>query len=55
VLRCLAKAPAERFSDAKSLDWALGACACAGEWGREQAFRWWRDASRGAAAPSPAV
>ena len=55
VLRCLAKDPAERFPDAESLDGALGACACAGEWGQERASRWWHDASRGAAAPSPSV
>ena len=55
VLRCLAKAPAERFPDAEGLDGALGACACAGEWGQERASRWWHDASRGAAAPSPSV
>ena len=53
VLRCLAKDPAERFPDAESLDRALGACACAGEWDRERASRWWDDASRGAAALSP--
>jgi serine/threonine-protein kinase len=50
VLRCLAKDPAERFPDAESLERALGACACAGEWGPEQASRWWNDAGRGAAA-----
>jgi serine/threonine-protein kinase len=53
VLRCLAKDPAERFPDAESLDRALGACACAGEWDQERASRWWDDASRGAAALSP--
>ena len=47
VLRCLAKDPAERFPDAESLERALGACACAGEWDRERASRWWDDASRG--------
>jgi eukaryotic-like serine/threonine-protein kinase len=50
VLRCLAKAPAERFPDAESLERALGACSCAGEWGPERASRWWHDASRIAAA-----
>jgi serine/threonine-protein kinase len=53
VLRCLAKDPAERFPDAESLDEALGACACAGEWDQERASRWWHDASRGAEALSP--
>ena len=52
VLRCLAKEPAERFPDAESLEGALGACSCAGEWGQDRAARWWHDASRGAAATS---
>jgi serine/threonine-protein kinase len=55
VLRCLAKDPAERFPDAESLDRALGACACAGEWDEERASHWWRDASRGVAASSRSV
>ena len=48
VLRCLAKAPDERFPDAQSLEGALGACSCAGEWGQDRAARWWYDASRSA-------
>src|SRR4051794_15968404 len=44
VLRCLAKAPAERFPDAEGLERALDACACAEEWDQERAARWWRDA-----------
>jgi serine/threonine-protein kinase len=51
VLRCLAKDPAERFPDAESLERALGVCSCAGEWGQEQASRWWHDASRSSSAP----
>ncbi len=43
VLRCLAKDPADRFRDAAGLEQAFGACACAGDWGRELAARWWRD------------
>jgi eukaryotic-like serine/threonine-protein kinase len=43
VLRCLAKEPALRFSDAEGLEQALGACAYAGDWGRELAARWWSD------------
>jgi serine/threonine protein kinase len=31
VLRCLAKAPAERFPDAQSLEHALAACASLGD------------------------
>jgi eukaryotic-like serine/threonine-protein kinase len=44
VLRCLAKDPDERFADAEGLERALGECACAGDWDRERAARWWRDA-----------
>jgi serine/threonine-protein kinase len=47
VLRCLAKDLAERFPDAEGLEHALGACACAGDWDRERAVRWWRDADAG--------
>jgi serine/threonine-protein kinase len=46
VLRCLAKAPAERFPDAGSLERALGQCGCAGDWDQERAARWRRDADR---------
>jgi serine/threonine-protein kinase len=44
VLQCLAKDPHDRFADAGSLERALGACACAGDWNQERAARWWRDA-----------
>jgi serine/threonine-protein kinase len=47
VLRCLAKDPAERFPDAEGLERALGQCAGAGDWHRERAARWWRDADAG--------
>jgi hypothetical protein len=47
VLRCLAKDAAERFPDAEGLEHALGECACAGDWDRERAVRWWRDADAG--------
>ena len=50
VLRCLAKDPAERFPDAESLEGALAACSCAGEWGQDRAARWWYDASPSAGA-----
>jgi serine/threonine-protein kinase len=46
VLQCLAKDAAERYSDAASLERALGACACAANWDQEQAARWWRDYGR---------
>jgi serine/threonine-protein kinase len=47
VLRCLAKDPAERFPDSKSLEGALGACDCAGDWDQDRAARWWQDADAG--------
>jgi len=50
VLRCLAKAAAERFPNAESLERALGACACAGDWDQDRAARWWRDTDRATAA-----
>ena len=46
VLRCLAKDAADRFADAESLERALGACACSGDWDQDRAVRWWRDAAR---------
>jgi len=42
VLRCLAKAPADRFPDVECLEAALGACACAGLWDERQAAAWWQ-------------
>jgi serine/threonine-protein kinase len=47
VLRGLAKDPAERLPDAEGLEDALGECACAGDWDRERAARWWRDPDAG--------
>jgi len=41
VLRCLAKAPGDRFPDADALRQALQACECASEWDVERADRWW--------------
>jgi serine/threonine-protein kinase len=54
VLRCLAKDAADRFADAESLERALGACACSGDWDQDRAARWWRDAGLVSATP-PAV
>jgi serine/threonine-protein kinase len=42
VLRCLAKAPGERFPDAASLDQALTGCAAALPWSEAEAAAWWR-------------
>jgi tRNA A-37 threonylcarbamoyl transferase component Bud32 len=50
VLRCLAKAPGDRFPDAESLEQALGECACAAEWQQPQAARWWRSPGEAPAA-----
>ena len=43
VLRCLAKDPAERYPDAEGLEQDLCQCACAGDWHRDRAARWWQD------------
>ncbi len=42
VLRCLAKAPADRFPDAESLGDALSACEAAGTWDAKKAESWWK-------------
>jgi serine/threonine-protein kinase len=42
VLRCLAKAPAERFASALDLDAALAVCQAGRPWTDEDARRWWR-------------
>jgi eukaryotic-like serine/threonine-protein kinase len=42
VLRCLAKAPADRFPDAERLERALGECACSADWDEDRAAQWWR-------------
>jgi serine/threonine-protein kinase len=49
VLLCLAKDPPERYPDAASLERALGACACAGNWDQDLAARWWRNYDRASA------
>jgi serine/threonine-protein kinase len=43
VLRCLEKAPSERFQDTASLAAALAACQCAGRWSRQSATSWWKE------------
>jgi eukaryotic-like serine/threonine-protein kinase len=42
VLRCLEKEPAKRFPDVHSLERALAASSCAGQWDEDQAGAWWQ-------------
>ena len=41
ILRCLEKAPRDRFQDADEAAAALGGCDAAGEWGPAEAAAWW--------------
>lgn len=43
VLKCLAKAPADRYADAEALGEALAACTHADIWTRQSAARWWQE------------
>ena len=43
LMRCLAKEPAERYPDARSLARALAECRDALAWGSADAETWWRD------------
>jgi eukaryotic-like serine/threonine-protein kinase len=49
ILRCLAKRPDDRFSDALAVADALGACGCATEWDEARAERWWQEQASGKA------
>lgn len=42
ILRCLAKAPVDRFPDAVSLAEALDACQSSGSWSHRIAAQWWQ-------------
>lgn len=43
ILRCLEKAPDDRYQGAADLDEALSKCECAGRWTAEDARAWWED------------
>lgn len=45
ILRCLEKDPSKRYPDAASLEKALSACACAGQWTEDQAAESWQKKS----------
>ncbi len=46
VLRCLAKAPEDRFPTAEDLGEALAACGAAAQWDSRKAAHWWADFDR---------
>jgi hypothetical protein len=41
-MRCLEKAPDQRFANAVRLEKELAACHCAGMWTEERAASWWQ-------------
>jgi serine/threonine-protein kinase len=53
VLCCMEKDPDRRYQDAASLEKALAACACTGQWTTERAEEWWRRQGCGAALLAP--
>ena len=42
-MRCLEKAPADRYQTATELEQALAACSSANEWDAQQGAIWWCD------------
>jgi hypothetical protein len=52
ILRCLEKDPDRRYQDATTVDKALAACACAGQWSQEHAEGWWRQHGNGTTSPA---
>jgi serine/threonine-protein kinase len=55
ILRCLAKDPQRRFSNAESLDLALAQCTSAGQWTEAQARAWWKSAGEPTAEANPTL
>jgi serine/threonine-protein kinase len=46
ILKCLAKAPADRFHDVRSLGKAMTECDVGTEWTEEDAAAWWQNGGR---------
>jgi serine/threonine-protein kinase len=55
ILRCLAKSPSERPSDAAALEALLVACESARTWTKERAAAWWQERGSGLRSLRPSV